>query len=139
MYGDMCEIYTDHNSLKYIFTQNELNMRQIRWLELIKDYDCTINYHPEKANVVADALSRKERLNLITPSEKLIKDFEKLEIEINIDKSTSKMLYAMTFQPTLLDKIKKCHEETISQNKDKLTGEEKWSQKDDKGILRVSS
>ena len=80
LYGEKCEIYTDHKSLKYIFTQNELNMRQRRWLELIKDYDCTINYHPGKANVVADALSRKERLNMLTSSEELIKDFEKMEI-----------------------------------------------------------
>jgi hypothetical protein len=55
-----CEIYSDHKSLKYIFTQNDLNLRQRRWLELIKDYDLGINYHPRKANVVADALSRKK-------------------------------------------------------------------------------
>ena len=52
LYGEKCEIYTDHKSLKYIFTQKELNMRQRRWLELIKDYDCSINYHAGKANVV---------------------------------------------------------------------------------------
>ncbi|WVZ84302.1 hypothetical protein U9M48_031349 [Paspalum notatum var. saurae] len=53
--GNVCHIYTDHKSLKYIFTQSELNMRQRRWLELIKDYDLEIHYHPENANVVADA------------------------------------------------------------------------------------
>jgi ribonuclease HI len=57
--GNKCDIYTDHKSLKYIFTQSELNLRQRRWLELIKDYDLSIHYHPGKANVVADALSRK--------------------------------------------------------------------------------
>ena len=56
--GNRCEIYTDHKSLKYIFTQPELNLRQRRWLELVKDYDVGIHYHPRKANVVADALSR---------------------------------------------------------------------------------
>jgi hypothetical protein len=56
--GNRCEIYTGHKSLKYIFTQKELNMRQRRWIELIKDYDLGIHYHPGKANMVADALSR---------------------------------------------------------------------------------
>jgi hypothetical protein len=53
--GNYCEIYTDHKSLKYIFSQKELNMRQRRWIELIKDYDLGIHYHPSKANVVANA------------------------------------------------------------------------------------
>jgi hypothetical protein len=57
--GNWCDIYTDHKSLKYIFTQKELNMRQRRWIELIKDYDLSIHYHPGKANVVADAFSRE--------------------------------------------------------------------------------
>ena len=59
LYGEKCRIYTDHKSLKYLLTQKELNLRQRGWLELFKDYDCIIDYHPEKANVVADALSRK--------------------------------------------------------------------------------
>jgi hypothetical protein len=57
--GNKCDIYTDHKSLKYFFTQEDLNMRQCRWLELIKDYDLEIHYHPRKANVVTDALSQK--------------------------------------------------------------------------------
>jgi hypothetical protein len=62
--GHRCEIYSDHKSLKYLFTQDDLSLRQHRWLELIKDYDLGINYHPRKANVVADALSRKKYYNI---------------------------------------------------------------------------
>ena len=61
LYGKEFEVYSDHNSLKYIFTQQELNMRQRRCMEFLEDYDFTLHYHPSKANVVADALSRKSR------------------------------------------------------------------------------
>ena len=59
MYSVTCEIYTDHKSLKYIFQQRDFNLRQRKWMELSKDYECSILYHPSKANVVADALSKK--------------------------------------------------------------------------------
>ena len=59
LYSEKCHIYTDHKSLKYLMTQKDLNLRQRRLLELIKDYDLIIDYHPGKANVVADALSQK--------------------------------------------------------------------------------
>ncbi|GJT51429.1 putative reverse transcriptase domain-containing protein [Tanacetum coccineum] len=62
LYGTKSVIYTDHKSLQHIFDQKELNMRQRRWIEFFNDYDCEIRYHPRKANVVADALSRKERV-----------------------------------------------------------------------------
>ena len=61
LYGEQFEVYSDHKSLKYIFTQQDLNMKQRRWMELLEDYDFTLHYHPGTANVVADALSRKSR------------------------------------------------------------------------------
>jgi hypothetical protein len=63
--GNLVHIYTDHKSLKYLFTQLDLNIRQQRWLEFIKDYELEIHYHHGKANVVADALNRKEHYNHI--------------------------------------------------------------------------
>src|SRR6218665_1433925 len=59
LYGVSCEVYTDHRSLQHLFKQRDLNLRQRRWLELLKDYDITILYNPWKANVVAGALSRQ--------------------------------------------------------------------------------
>ena len=59
MFGSKFELFSDRKSLKYLFSQKELNMRQRRWLEFLKDYDFELSYHPDKANVVADTLSRK--------------------------------------------------------------------------------
>jgi hypothetical protein len=61
--GQWCEIYSDHKSLKYIFTQTDLNLRQCRWVEFIKDHDIRMNYHPRRANVIANALSHKKYCN----------------------------------------------------------------------------
>jgi hypothetical protein len=71
--GNVIHFYTDHKSLKYIFTQPDLNMRQRRWLELIKDYALEVHYHPGKANVVADALSHKAHCNYL-PAIRLIRE-----------------------------------------------------------------
>ncbi|GJV59453.1 putative reverse transcriptase domain-containing protein [Tanacetum coccineum] len=65
LYGTKCTVFTDHKSLQHILDQKELNMRQRHWLELLSDYDCDIRYHPGKANVVADTLSRKERIETL--------------------------------------------------------------------------
>jgi hypothetical protein len=81
--GNVCHMYTDHKSLKYIFTQLELNMRRRRWLELIKDYDLEIHYHPGKANLVADALSHKASYHCLTvgtPDTTLCQEMEKLNL-----------------------------------------------------------
>nr|GFD43578.1 putative reverse transcriptase domain-containing protein [Tanacetum cinerariifolium] len=81
LYGESCDVFTDHKSLKYIFTQRELNMRQRRWLELLKDYDTNIQYHPGKANVVADVLSRKSGMIAgLKIEEEIIRDLERLGI-----------------------------------------------------------
>ena len=83
--GNTTNIYTDHKGLKYIFTQAELNMRQRRWLELIKDYELEVHYHPGKANVVADALSRKSHCNctMVRPLDlALCCELERLNLEI---------------------------------------------------------
>jgi hypothetical protein len=82
--GNHCNIYTDHKSLKYIFTQSDLNIRHRRWLELIKDYDLEVHYHPSKANVAADALSRKHcNYAMLEPNnETLCEEMRKLNLEL---------------------------------------------------------
>jgi hypothetical protein len=103
--GHRCEIYSDQKSLKYIFMQKDLNLRQRRWLELIKDFDLGINYHPGKANVVADALSRKKCCNAtfakrIRPE--LHKEIKYLNLTIVND-----ITVAMEVEPTLDAEIHK--------------------------------
>ncbi|XP_057808913.1 uncharacterized protein LOC131023391 [Salvia miltiorrhiza] len=110
LYGVRCEIYTDHKSLKYFFEQKDLNMRQRRWLELVKDYDCGINYHPGKANVVADALSRMERAKLgciLTKENDLVREFERLRLEVVFPPQTTDLIMAtLSVTPDLRSRIK---------------------------------
>nr|CAE01541.2 OSJNBa0033G05.1 [Oryza sativa Japonica Group]CAE05974.2 OSJNBa0063C18.15 [Oryza sativa Japonica Group] len=108
--GNRCEVYTDHKSLKYIFTQTELNMRQRRWLELIKDYDLRIHYHPGKANVVADALSRKAYCNVaqIRPDQDhLCRELEKLRLTM----VQPGVPASLTVQPTLESQIREAQKD----------------------------
>ncbi|WVZ52234.1 hypothetical protein U9M48_003316 [Paspalum notatum var. saurae] len=128
--GNTCHIYTDHKSLKYIFTQPELNMRQRRWLELIKDYDLEVHYHPGKANVVADALSRKAHCNFIE-ARPTIGDIEMptaLEAE----------LYNLVLEPTIKDQIIAAQKQDkgMSHIRDEINDKKKACFKlDEEGVL----
>ena len=119
--GKRCEVLTDHKSLKYIFTQKDLNMRQRRWLELIKDYDLSLQYHPGKANVVADALSRKDYVNC--PSkEELPKDLCETLRDLSLEVVPEGFVASLVVQPTLMDRIKEAQkgDKEIEKIKDNL-------------------
>ncbi|KAA3466328.1 DNA/RNA polymerases superfamily protein [Gossypium australe] len=94
LYKEKLIVYTDHKSLKYLITQKELNLRQRRWIELLKDYDCSIEYHPGKANVVADALSRK-----------VVSDLRAMFARLSLFKDGS-LLAELHVKPTWVDQIK---------------------------------
>ncbi|KAL0537321.1 hypothetical protein IC582_026298 [Cucumis melo] len=106
LYGEKIQIFTDHKSLKYFFTEKELNMRQRRLLELVKDYDYEVLYHPGKANVVANALSRKvaHSATLITKQAPLLRDFERAEIAVSV-REVASQLAQLIIQPTLRQRI----------------------------------
>jgi hypothetical protein len=103
--GNTCHIYIDHKSLKYIFTQADLNMRQRRRLELIKDYDLEVHYHPGKANVVANALSRKVHCNCLSAKSMdltLGHELEKLNIEIIQQGSLNNIIMESTIKDQII-------------------------------------
>ncbi|GAA0154969.1 hypothetical protein LIER_43300 [Lithospermum erythrorhizon] len=144
LYGVKYDIFTDHKSLKYIFTQKELNMRQRRWLELMKDYDLTINYHPGKANVVVDALSRKSTRNLaflITSQSQIFSDLENLQILI-CPKGSCGQVANLIVQPTLIKKIRDAQviDEFLQKIKEKISmGQESDLRYDENGTIRMQN
>jgi hypothetical protein len=108
LFRENVEIYTNHQSLKYIFTQKELNIRQQRWLELIKDYDCYILYHSRKANVVADALSRKSQsgtLNALSTPDKLAQQIGMIQLDVTLTKEQATRV-TLVIQHLIADRIK---------------------------------
>ena len=108
LYGETCRIFTDHKSLKYLLTQKELNLRQRRWLELIKDYELIIEYHPGKDNVVAKALSRKSSTTLAyirTVYVPLLVEMKALRINLDYDDSGA-LLASFVVRPSLVYQIR---------------------------------
>ncbi|WVZ65747.1 hypothetical protein U9M48_015063 [Paspalum notatum var. saurae] len=133
--GTCTEMYSDHKSLKYIFTQPDLNLRQRRWLELIKDFDMSIQYHPGKANVVADALSRKAYGKEWIPRNKHLKE-DLLKLNMHIVQEPKQGLLAV--QPTLAEQIRqdqKTDEEVKKAIQHLSTGQATELRIDEKGTL----
>jgi hypothetical protein len=137
--GTKCNIYTNHKSLKYIFTQANLNMRQRCWLELIKDYSLEVHYHPGKANVVADALSRKAHCHCLSVeifSKTLCYQMRNLNLEIIPQGSLNLISIESTLQDRII--ISQLHDEGIKVIKQKLSqGEAKYRcfHTDHQGVL----
>ena len=137
--GTHCNIYTDHKSLKYIFTQAGMNIRQRRWLELIKDYDIEVHYHPGKANVVADALSHKSHCHCLDAksyNETLCNEMRKLNLEMVPQESLNHLAIEPMIQESVIsaqlrDKGVKIIKQELAQ------GEEKYKcfHLDHKGVL----
>jgi hypothetical protein len=135
--GKKCELYTDHKSLKYIFTKSNLDLRQRIWLKFIKDYDLEINYHPRKANVVADALSCRSHVSQLVVDSmpfELCEEFDKLNLRIAASTKATKMevgsnLLQEIWKGQLEDE--KIHEIKRNIKKEKSTG----SSEDEEGVL----
>jgi hypothetical protein len=135
--GKRCELYTGHKCLKYIFTQSNLNLRQRRWLELIKGYDLGINYHPGKANVVTDALSQRSHVSQLVEDSmpfELCEEFGKLNLRIianteAIEMEVGSSLLQEIWRGQLEDE--KVHEIKRNIKKEKSSG----FLEDDEGVL----
>jgi hypothetical protein len=135
--GKRCEQYMDHKSLKYIFTQSNLNLRQRSWLELIKDYDLGINYHTGMANVVADALSRMSHVSQLVVDSmpfELCEEFDKLNLRIIADTEAMEM----ELGSSLLQEIQRgqLEDEKVQEIKRNIKEEKSPSfLEDDEGVL----
>jgi hypothetical protein len=135
--GKKCELYTDHKSLKYIFTQLNLNLRLKRWLELIKDNDLGINYQPRKANVVVDALSRRSHVSQLVVDSvpfELCEEFGKLNLRIIANTKAMEMEVGST----ILQEIQRCQleDEKIQEIKHNIKEEKSPGiSEDDEGVL----
>jgi len=114
LYGSRFEVFSDHKSMKYLFDQKELNMRQRRWLELLKDYDFGLNYHPGKANVVADALSRKtlHMSAMMVKELELLEQFRDLSLICELS-SQSVQLGMLKIDSEFLNSIKEAHKTEV--------------------------
>jgi hypothetical protein len=135
--GNICHIYTDHKSLKYIFTQSELNMRHRRWLELIKDYELEIHCHPGKANMVADALSRKASCHCLTVKTSDITLCQEME-KLNLGMIQHGTLSHLKLESVLLQRIIDAQrsDEGIKHIHEKIEfGKANYFKKDDQGVV----
>jgi hypothetical protein len=135
--GKRCELYTDHKSLKYICTQLNLNHRQRRWLELIKDYDLGINYHPVKANVVALALNQRSHVSQLVVDSmpfELCEEFDKLNLRIIANTEAMEMEVGSS----LLQEIQRGQQEDekVQEIKRNIKGEKSSGfSEDEEGVL----
>ncbi|KAJ3669525.1 hypothetical protein LUZ60_011475 [Juncus effusus] len=144
LYGERCNMFADHKSLKYIFSQKELNLRQRRWLELMKDYDISVEYHPEKANIVADALSRKRYATMsacIVYDRRILDDLRKMDIELELPGDEA-VVASLVIRPSLLDEIRNAQDNDPGFIKIKemmIEGIYREFRCDSEGVLRVGN